>query len=88
MAKTFENGFPGQAHGKGNAHVITNDFDPNNTPPVDVEDPSNNPPVDPDTGSTVDVSTLLPTFPPEHFLGESEQDEEFPGHLPGFFEVV
>ena len=85
MAKTFDNGFPGQTDGKGNAHVVTNDFQPGDAPPVDVS--GDNPPVEPETGSTVDLVELLPTLPTEHFLGESEQEEDFPGHLPEFFEA-
>ena len=47
MAKPFDTtGFPGQADGKGNAHVITDAFNPDSTPPVDVGDPSGTPPAE------------------------------------------
>ncbi len=84
----FGESFPGGAVGKGNAGVIQNDFDPQDAPPVGVDDPSNTPPVEPETSPQVDLSELLPTFPPEHFLGKSEQEEDFPGDLPEIFDFI
>ena len=91
MANPFDTttGFPGQADGKGNANVITETFHPDNAPPVDVSDPTGtSPPVEPDTEATVDLTTLLPTFPPENFLGASEQERDFPGDLPDIFDGI
>ena len=89
MAKVFENGFPGQAAGKGNAHVLYDVLEPG-TPPVELsEAPPDTRPVTPDTEPTIEPATGLPILPPEQAFSNApfdDLDEDVPGDLPDFLD--
>ena len=84
MAKVFDGSFPGNAAGNGNAHVIDNDFEPGEAPPVDASAAPDSPIV-PDTGPTVDPSTGLPLIPVVEALnGTPVEEADLPEEVPDF----
>lgn len=87
MAKIFEDGFPGQAQGQGNAHVLDAGLEPG-TPPVNVTDLPETKPVMPDTEPTFDLATGLPIIAAEQAFNHApfNDDEDVPGDEPDFLD--
>lgn len=84
MAKMFGGSFPGNASGKGNAHVIDDGFEPGDTPPVDAS-AAPEAPVTPETGPLIDLPTGLPIIPFVEALGEAPVDDgDLPDEVPDF----